>query len=118
MRPLAVTLTGFLAAMTWMTAAPAAERNPARTRASAAAEQESAQRIIVKFRQSSLSVQATPNGESASATAAAADTARLTALASRTRVTLRGTKGLGGNMHVMQLSPSRSEEHTSELQSH
>jgi serine protease len=109
MRPLAVTLTSLLAAMTLTATASAAERNPVRTRASAAAEQESAQRIIVKFRQSSLSLQAATQGESASPAAAAADSTRLNALASRTRVSLRGAKGLGGNMHVMEVAPSAGE---------
>ena len=64
MRPIAVTLTSLIAAMALNTAVTAAERNPARTRPSAAAEQESAQRIIVKFRQSALSTQSSKSGES------------------------------------------------------
>ena len=108
MRPMAVTLVGLLAATALNTAALAAERNPARTRPSAAAEQQSAQRIIVKFRQSSLSTQASKSGESA-ATNATADTARLNALASRTRMTLNASKALGGNMHVMQVSTAAGE---------
>ena len=112
MRPIAVTLTSLLAAMALMTTATAAEKNPARTRPGAAAEQESAQRaytrVIVQFRQSSLSTQATKSGESA-ATTVVADTARLNALASRTRITVRGTKALGGNMHVMQVSAAAGE---------
>jgi serine protease len=109
MRPIAVTLTSLFAAMALATTAGAAERNPARTRPGAAAEQESAQRIIVKFRQSSLSTQATKNGESASQQAAAADTTRLNALASRARVTLQRSKALGGDMHVMQVSAANGE---------
>ena len=108
MRPIAVTLTSLLAAMALVTTATAAELNPARTRPGAATEQESAQRIIVQFRQSSLSTQATKSGESA-ATTVVADTARLNALASRTRITVRGTKALGGNMHVMQVSAAAGE---------
>jgi serine protease len=107
MRPITVTLTSFLAAMALITTASAAERNPARTRPSAVAEQESAQRIIVKFRQSSLSIQATKSGESVAATAA--DTTRMNALANRTRITVRGTKALGGDMHVMQVSTAAGE---------
>lgn len=109
MRLIAVTLTSVIAAMALQTAVTAAERNPARTRPSAAAEQGSAQRIIVKFRQSSLSIQASKGGESAASTTAAADTARLSALAGRTHMTLRASKGLGGNMHVMQVSASAGE---------
>src|SRR5689334_13928459 len=102
MRPIAVILTSLIAAMALNTVASAAERNPARTRPSAAAEQESAQRIIVKFRQSSFATQASKSGESTTTTASA-DTARMNALASRTRMTLRASKALGGDMHVMQV---------------
>lgn len=108
MRPIAVTLIGTLAAMALVAAATAAERNPARTRPGAAAEQDSAQRIIVKFRRSSLSAQAAKSGESVAATAAAS-TARIKALASRARITMRAAKPLGGNMHVMHVTPAAGE---------
>jgi serine protease len=108
MRPVAVTLIGLFAAMAFVTAATAAERNAARTRPATAAGQESAQRIIVKFRQSSLAIQAVRGGDSGAATAAA-DTARMNALASRARITLQGSKTLGGNMHVMRVSPAAGE---------
>ena len=110
MRPIAVTLTSLLAAMTLLATATAAERNPVRTRPSAAADQPSAQRIIVKFRQSSLSIQATKSGESATQQqTATADSVRLNALAGRARVTLRASKALGDNMHVMQVLPASGE---------
>ena len=105
MRTIAVTLSSLVAAIVLMTAASAAERNPARTRPTAATEQATAQRIIVKFRQSSaLSVQSSKSGESA-ATTAAADTTRLNALASRTRISVNRTRALGGSMHMMEISP-------------
>ena len=118
MRPIAVTLTSFFAAMTLLATATAAERNPVRTRPSAAAEQQAAQRIIVKFRQSSLSIQATKSGESATQQTATADTVRLNALAGRTRVTLRASKALGDNMHVMQVLPATSGETAAETLAH
>ncbi len=134
MRPIAVALTSLVAAMALNSAAGAVERNPARTRPNAAAEQESAQRIIVKFRQSSLALQASRRGESTAATAAsattatgttatasattaatapaaatAADTTRLNALAGRTRMALRASRALGGDMHVMQVATAAGE---------
>ena len=60
-----------------------AELNPARTPPNAAAEQAATQRIIVKFRQSALSAQASKSGESAAAAADSTAT-RMTALANRT----------------------------------
>src|SRR5882724_8146442 len=109
MRPYAVTLNSLLVAMMLVTAASAAERNPARTRPAAAAEQTTTQRIIVKFHQSStLSTQASKSGEAA-ATAADAS-ARVNALASRTRITLQSSKAIGGNMHVLHVSPISATE--------
>jgi serine protease len=122
MRPIAVTpnrhslarlsIAGFLMAMLLSTVAAAIEYNPARTRPKAET-QATAQRVIVKFRQASrLSTQATTGGESANA--AAADTARMSTLASRARITVHASRALGGNMHVMQVSPLTNNEPAAE----
>jgi serine protease len=114
MRPIAVSLNSLFVALVLVTAASAAEQNPARTPPGAAAEQASAQRIIVKFRQStSLSTQAAKGGESAAA-AGAANTGRMNALANRARITVHGSKALGGDMHVMQVSPVNGGETAAE----
>ncbi|MEJ0035082.1 MAG: S8 family serine peptidase [Gammaproteobacteria bacterium] len=108
-------VAALLAAMALMTVASAAERNPARARPSTTREQPAAQRIIVKFRQSSaLSIQASKSGESAVADTAQADSARMSALATRARITLHGSKLLGGNMHLMQVSPLSGNESAAE----
>ena len=108
-------LAGFLAAIALVTVASAAENNPVRTKPKTQ-EPVTAQRVIVKFRQSSrLSIQDTTSGESLSASAiAAADTARVTALASRSRVTMQASHALGGNMHVMQVAPLTNNETAAE----
>jgi serine protease len=110
MRPIAAPL--ILAALLGAATASAAEYNPARTRPVAGGEA-TAQRVIVKFRHTSrLSTQATANGESA--TSAAADTARMSSLASRARFTVRASRALGADMHVMQISPLTNNETASE----
>src|SRR5215475_9930225 len=100
MRPYAVTLksilAGLLLAMTFVTAAMAVERNPARTRPAAASDAPAIERIIVKFRQSStLSTQASKNGENAAAATSADVATRMNALATRARISVQSTRALG-----------------------
>jgi serine protease len=101
-----------LAALLAANVASAAEYNPARTRP-AASEQNATQRVIVKFRDTSrLSTQATLNGEST--TAAAVDTTRVNALASRARFTVQASRALSSTMHVMQVAPLTNNETAAE----
>jgi serine protease len=103
---LAVLLVTLLAA----NVVSAAEYNPARARP-AADEQNAAQRVIVKFRDTSrLTTQATANGESATAP----DTTRVNALASRARFTLQASRALSPSMHVMQIAPLTNNETAAE----
>ena len=122
MRPTAVILNrhtlgrwliaGLLAAMVLVTVASAAEYNPVRTRPKSSVPA-TVQRVIVKFRQvSRLSTQATPSGESAST--AAVDASRMSALASRARITVHSSRAIGVNMHVMHVSPLTSNETAAE----
>ena len=117
MRPIAATLTTLSTAVLVLgtLCAPgafAAETNPARTRPRAE-QQVTAQRIIVKFREGSgVSTRATTSRESAAS--ASVDTARITSLASRARVTVKGSRALSSSMHVMQIEPFTGNETTAE----
>jgi len=117
MRPIAATLTSLsmaalVLASLCATTASAAETNPARTRPKAA-EQVSAQRVIVKFREGSgVATQGTASRESASSTTF--NTSRITALASRGRFTLKGSRAISSSMHVLQIEPLTGNETATE----
>ena len=122
MRPTAVILNrhtlgrwliaGLLAAIVLVTVASAAEYNPVRTRPKSSVPA-TVQRVIVKFRQvSRLSTQATTSGESAATDAV--DASRMSALATRARITVHSSRAIGANMHVMHVSPLTSNETAAE----
>jgi serine protease len=114
MRPIAVTLTSLALFTLATTQLHAEEINGARTRPGAEAEV-TVERFIVKLR-GSLSVQATAgNGESVSTQAAAAAKQRISALASRTKMTMRETHAVGPALHVMQVSPVSKGEAMNEM---
>jgi serine protease len=89
-----------------------AEDNPAQRRPKAEAPL-TAERIVVKFRGASgPSIQASPSRESAASLSAnaAADTARMNALGSRRGFTVQSSRALGGNLHMMRVTPNTSNE--------
>jgi serine protease len=98
----------------WLASPPvaAAEFNPARPRPGAQ-QQGQVQQVIVKLRQTSrLGAQASTNGESA---AVAADTARVSSLAVRARLTLNASRALGGDLHVLRVSPQAGTESAAQM---
>jgi serine protease len=91
----------------WPSPATSAEYNPALTRPRLA-QADAIERVIVKFRPASrLQAQAAAGGEAA---AAAADGARVNSLARRMRLTLHASRALGGDMHVLNVSPQAGGE--------
>lgn len=92
--------------------AAAAEYNPARTRP-AVPQQVPVQQVIVKFRQAPRpGAQATIDGESITAAAAAA---RIDSLAARARLTVNASRALGGDMHVLGVSPQAGTESAAQM---
>jgi serine protease len=101
----------FAAALLPLVGATAAEYNPARTRPKAA-QQETIDRVIVKLRQASRAqAQAAAGGEAA---AAAVDASRIESLGRRVRLTVNGSRALGGGMHALAVSPQAGGETAAE----
>ncbi len=91
--------------------AAAAEYNPALTRPKAQA-QDTIERVIVKFRPASrVQAQAAASGEAA---AAAVDSARIDSLARRMRLNVQAARAMGGDMHVLKVSPQAGNESLAE----
>lgn len=95
----------------FMVAAPAAEFNPARQPGARADSDVASQRVIVRLRDAVLSTAAKPTAALPSSTASSTTSAApLAALATRTRLTFKGSREIALGLQVMEFTPATSGE--------